>query len=369
MSGFRDSLRARLERQHPRWAREWDALMRDDELQAALNALRRRGGDPDFALLILTHFRWRSVKALPALKERTQVLRAIHLLVEGEGHWCRELREMSGEDWARVDTTLRTGAQLLLSFHHADESMFESMGTRHETETPRTRSGRASTCLLVLDWHLHQVTGTPRSDRRLLARLLSAFGMMQGSDHTGVSADPERWIEKRLERASTPNHTHRSTREYVETFIIPSLFWLHHAVHRSCGLDCGSACRPFERHIRAEDQVRLLDDVQEAQACVSRGDSTEARGRFENALKRADALLGPNHVGVASILAGYAEALRAVGDTQAAETAATRSTSIFRASGRESQELIAFTPGAGPHGELVPVWVERAASGCAATAR
>ena len=113
---------------------------------------------------------------------------------------------------------LREGATHLQSFHHVDESVFEARGTGHEEETRRFRSNQTSKCLLVLDWHIRQTAGKRQSNRVLLAGLMGSLGMMKRSAEE-TSADPERWVEKRLERASEEDEARHSQKEYVENFI------------------------------------------------------------------------------------------------------------------------------------------------------
>jgi hypothetical protein len=58
------------------------------------------------------------------------------------------------------------------------------------------------------------------------------------------------------------------------------------------------------------------------------------------------------------ILEGYAAALRAVGERQAAAMMGKRMAGILREARRRSRDLIGFQPGAGPNGELLPIWRE-----------
>src|SRR5712691_5121620 len=198
MSGIEMLLQSRLERTNPRWAREFGVLVREEEVRAALGRLQRLGGDPNFALFVLTHFRWRRIKPLPAPRERNRLLRAIHLLLEGRGEWADRLRAVGGDEWKDAERILRSALTSLESFHPVDESVFESRGTRHKYETPRALSDHAATCLLVLDWHVRQATGKRRTDRVLLGSVMDAFGLIKRSPGQ-TSADAARWVEKRLE--------------------------------------------------------------------------------------------------------------------------------------------------------------------------
>ena len=130
----------------------------------------------------------------------------------------------------------------------------------------------------------------------------------------------------------------------------------YHDVHEWGGLGCGSACRPFARVFGAAAQERLLYEVDEALASMRAGEHVTARDHFRRALQKADRFLGPNHAGLVPMLEGYAKALRATGQRHAAITAAKRIAGILVNSRRRRQDLIGFQPGAGPNGELLPVW-------------
>ncbi len=355
MSGIEMLLQSRLERTNPRWAREFGVLVREEEVRAALGRLQRLGGDPNFALFVLTHFRWRRIKPLPAPRERNRLLRAIHLLLEGRGEWADRLRAVGGDEWKDAERILRSALTSLESFHPVDESVFESRGTRHKYETPRALSDHAATCLLVLDWHVRQATGKRRTDRVLLGSLMDAFGLIKRSPGQ-TSADAARWVEKRLERASKKDEHGHSQREFVEKFVIFARVVLYHDVHESVGLDCGSACRPFERGFLAEAQGRLLYEAGEAWMLMQAGEHAEARNRYRQVLQEAERLLGPRHIGLVPILDGYAKALRAAGERRRAVTAAKRMAGILVAAKRRRRDLIGLQPGAGPNGELLPSW-------------
>ncbi len=257
---------------------------------------------------------------------------------------------------------LREGAAHLQSFHHVNESVFEARGTRREEETPRFRSDNTSKCLLILDWHIRQATGRHQSNRVLLARLMGSLGMMKRSAEE-TSADPERWVEKRLERTSEEDEARHSQKEYVEKFLIAPLVLLYHAVHQSCGAGCGSACTPYERGFRADDQESLLYDTHEAYLTAQRGEHAQATELYRHALDRAQKILDPSHVALVPILEGYAATLRATGQARDAAEAEERMKTILEGCGRQREDLLGFQPGAGPHGELLPVWREPNDSG------
>ncbi len=362
MSGFETYLRSSLKQVNATWAQEFDVLTRDEAVRSALEGLRRVGGDPNFALFVVTHFRWRRIKALPAPKERNRLLRAIHLILEGRGEWFDRLRGFRGTDWRRVEEVLREGATYLQSFHHIDESVFEARGTGHEEETRRFRSNQSSKCLLVLDWHIRQTAGRRQSNRVLLASLMGSLGMMKRSAGE-TSADPERWVEKRLERASEEDEAQQSQKEYVEKFLSAPLVSLYHAVHQSCGVACGSACTPYEPGFRAEDQQRLLSEMGGAHFVAQSGEYAEGRELYRQALEHAEEILDPSHVALVPILEGYAATLRATGQAREAAEAEERMNTILEGCGRRREDLLGFRPGAGPHGELLPVWREGNDSG------
>jgi hypothetical protein len=353
MSGFERYLRSVLEHANPRWAREFDTLLGDEEVRGALEQIRKGGGDPNFALFVLAQCRWRRVRTLPALGQRERLLQAIKLLREGEGEWPERLRAFAQDDWKTIDDVLRRGAQFLGSFPHINETLFETRGTRYETETPRFRSDHISIGLLVLDWHIRKAEGKTRSDRVVLGRLFDAFGMIRRSDPESSS---ERWVEKRLERASKEDADHQSLREYVEKFVVAPLHLLYHSVHGAAGVPCGISCRPFERKFRAEDQERLLVDAQEASLMASGDHQEEALEAYKEALRRGEELLGPTHVGLVHILHGCADALRATGQTEPATVMDERVTAILTRYGKKLEDLTGFQPGGGPDGDLQPVW-------------
>ncbi len=362
MSGFETYLRSSLKQVNAKWAQEFDVLTRDEAVRSALEGLRRVGGDPNFALFVVTHFRWRRIKALPAPKERNRLLRAIHLILEGRGEWFDRLRGFRGTDWRRVDEVLREGATYLQSFHHIDESVFEPRGTGHEEETRRFRSNQTSKCLLVLDWHIRQTAGRHQSNRVLLARLMGSLGMMKRSAGE-TSADPERWVEKRLERAAGEDDARQSQKEYVEKFLITPLVSLYHAVHQSGGVGCGSACTPYEPGFRAEDQQRVLYEMGEAHFAAQSGEYAEGRELYRQALNHAEEILDPGHIALVPILEGYAATLRATGQAREAAEAEERMNTILEGCRHLREDLLGFRPGAGPHGELLPVWREGNHSG------
>src|SRR5713101_1052785 len=122
MSGFEAYLRSSLAGVNPKWAQEFDALIRDEDVQNALDDLHGLGGEPNFALFVVTHLRWRRIKALPARRERDQLLRAIRLVLEGTGVWSDRLHEFRRSDWPMVEEVLRTSATYLESFHPVDEA-------------------------------------------------------------------------------------------------------------------------------------------------------------------------------------------------------------------------------------------------------
>ena len=355
MSGIETLLQSYLERAHPRWAREFGVLAREEEVRAALGRLQRLGGDPNFALFVLTHFRWRRIKPLPAPKERNRLRRAIRLLLDGQGEWADRLRALGGDEWKDAERILRSALTSLDSFHPVDESVFEARATRHQYETPRTLSDHAGTCLLVLDWHLRQAMKKRRTNRVLLGSLMEAFGLIKRSPGA-TSADAARWVEKRRERASKKDGHGHSQREFVEKFVVWSLVVLYHDVHESGGLGCGPACRPFERGFRAADQERLLYDAGEAWATLRTGEHAEARSRFGQVLQAAERLLGPSHAGLVPILEGYAVALRAAGERDGCIVMAKRMAEILVDARRRRRDLVGFQAGAGFNGDLLPIW-------------
>jgi hypothetical protein len=190
---------------------------------------------------------------------------------------------------------------------------------------------------------------------------MDTFGLIKRS-LAEPSADPERWVEKRMERAAKKDEHGHSPQEFAEKFVVFPLVMAYHDVHEWGGLACGSACRPFERAFRGAAQERLLYEADEALASMRAGEFSAAIDHFQQALQKADHLLGPNHAGLVPMLEGYVKALRATGQRGAAVTAAKRIAGILVNTQRRRQDLIGFQPGAGPKGELLPVWREEAVS-------
>lgn len=357
MSGFEGLLQVTLERVDPRWAREFQDVIRAEEVGAGLERLRKLGGDPNFALFALTDYRWRRIKALPAPRERNRYLRALRLLLEGQGEWPDRLRTLGGGEWKGIEPILQRALTNLESFHPVEESVFKTSGTVYEYETPSLLSDRATICLLVLDWHVRQATGRRRPNRVLLGGLMDGFGLIKRSQQAR-SADVARWVEKRLERAAKKDEHGHSPQEFVQKFVVFPLVMAYHDVHEWGGLGCGSACHPFERGFRTTDQGRLLYEASNAWVLMRAGEHAAARSQFQQTLQKAERLTGLHHVGLVPILEGYAKALRATGAREAAVTAGKRIAGILVDCRRRRQDLIGFRPGAGPNGELLPVWRE-----------
>lgn len=357
MSGFERLLQGALARVNARWAREFEAVIRAEEVASRLERLRKLGGDPNFVLFTLTDCRWRRIKPLPAPRDRNRLLRALRLLLEGQGEWSERLRTLGGREWKVIEPVLRQALTNLESFHPVEESVFKASGTRYEYETPGLLSDRATTCLLVLDWHVRQATGRRRTDLVLLGGLMDAFGLIRRSRPT-PSADRARWVEKRLERAAKKDDHGHSPQEFTLKFVVFPLVMAYHDVHESASLACGSGCRPFERAFRAAAQEALIYEVDRALASMHTDEPVAAVDRLREVLKKADRLLGPNHAGLVPLLEGYAKALRAAGRRSTAITVAKRIAAILVAARRRRQDLIGFQSGAGPGGGLLPIWRE-----------
>jgi hypothetical protein len=357
MSGFQRLLQAALARVNPRWAREFEQVVREEEVVSRLERLRKLGGDPNFALFTLTDYRWRRIKPLRAPRDRNRLLRALRLLLEDQGEWSEQLRTLGGSEWKAIGPVLRQALTNLESFRPVEESVFKTSGTRYDYETPGLLSDRATTCLVVLHWHVQQASGKRRTDLVLLGGLMDAFGLIPRS-RAKPSADPARWVEKRLERAAKKDDHGHSPQEFTQKFVVFPLVMAYHDVHESAGLACGSGCRPFERAFRTAGQEGLLYEVDRALGSMHTDEPVAAVDRLRQLLEKADRLLGPNHAGLVPLLEGYAKVLRAAGRRSTAITVAKRIAAVLVAARRRRQDLIGFQPGAGPAGELLPVWRE-----------
>jgi len=367
MSGFERLLQDALEHMSPRWAREFEGVVRAEEVQAALDRLQKLGGDPRFAQCALTDCRWGRITALPAPRERNRLRRALRLLVDGQGEWPDRLRTLGGTEWKEAEPVLRRALTNLESFHPTEERVFKTTGTRYEYETPGLLSDRATTCLIVLDWHVRQATGRRRTNRILLGSLMDGFGLIKRA-RMGSSADAERWVEKRLERAAKKDERGHSAREFAEKFVVFPFVMSYHDLHQWGGLACGSACRPFEGVFRAAAQERLLYEADESVVWMRTGEPVAVTAHLRQTLEEAERLLGPRHAGLVPLLEGYVRALRATGERSAAVTTAKRIAGILVDARRRRQDLIGFRPGAGPNGDLLPVWREEAVSRVGETA-
>ena len=100
-----------------------------------------------------------------------------------------------------------------------------------------------------------------------------------------------------------------------------------------------------------------------AHFAAQRGEYAEGRELYRQALDHAEEILDPSHAALVPILEGYAASLRATGQAREAAEAEERMKAILEGCGRQREDLLGFRPGAGPHGELLPVWRERNDSG------
>jgi hypothetical protein len=88
-------------------------------------------------------------------------------------------------------------------------------------------SERQTTCLSLLDRHLKHASGRKRTSRRILADLLGQFGFLPD----GLK-DPERWVEKRLERVNSETR-----------MPLMSSYNGYHLLHNEAKAPCTGACK------------------------------------------------------------------------------------------------------------------------------
>jgi hypothetical protein len=163
MSPYDRHLRARLQRKDRGWPHEFDRCL--EQVRPALAELRAKGGDADFALFVLTNYRWRHVVPAGPRKERDALIAQIDQLLGNQSVWARSLRRQV--TWKATEEDLRRVKGSLLGSRPHDTSAFESTQTDWTTAGPRWASDHSYTCLWALDWHLKQVRKVRRGVPRL----------------------------------------------------------------------------------------------------------------------------------------------------------------------------------------------------------
>ncbi len=226
MSEFRAYMRRQLAGWDPRWADEWDQAMGDGQAAAALGRIKRLGGDPDFCLYVLADYRWRRLRPLRDLRQREELLRAINVLLGASDLWARMLRGgATGLSADKMRGFLVEARLALQGVRALDDGPFSQTTTDRSPRGKAWLSDRQSMCLSLLDRHIRHGSERQRRARRVLADLLVAFGWLS------ASKDPERWVEKRLERIDPASR-----------FPLRAAYQWFHEVHRQAGTPCSRAC-------------------------------------------------------------------------------------------------------------------------------
>jgi len=321
MSVFRAFIREQLAKRDQRWAAEWDDVFRGGQVDAVLRKVKDSGADPDFCLYLIVEYRWRALQPLRPAWQRERLLRAVTTLGNASLDWKQAFqRETSGFGWQQVQDFFARTERLLRSAKRQDQQLIkvvtrmrkattlerrllqhatQGMGLRvvqqflsgaeeslrsitaldegafsvttaaHPPQKSVWTSEQQSTCLSLLDRHLKHASGRNRTSRRILAELLGQFGFLPDG-----LRDPERWVEKRLERLSP------------ETKMPLMIFYdLYHLLHKGPKAPCTGACK-LQRSVLAdgarqsenEDKLFLGGHPRSVKSRVRRPSKRDSRG-------------------------------------------------------------------------------------------
>ncbi len=228
------ALRERLEHLRRGSGGEVDRILA--QARPLLEEVAERGGDPRFVLRVLASARWRRLRP-PGTKFPRWIRLLERLARDDELH-----RLLATNDVPRgaLKAASADALAFLKSFTWMDEGPFDSSTTRRDVEGERWRSQHVRRAAAVLNWHLREGT-SGRYDRvHLLARLLTAFGLVQSRT---AEAAPVETVRKRLQRIEG---------DYYERFAIPVERITFHEFHQLLAVEqpdsplgrCGTACPP-----------------------------------------------------------------------------------------------------------------------------
>lgn len=224
MSGFRAYMREQLARKKPSWAGEWDGVFKDGGIDATLEGVRKLGADPEFCVFVLAEYRWREIRPLRPRWLRVRLLTAVTTLLNLDGDWA-EILGHRGLGSREVKQFLAGAYVTLRGARAVDEGAFS------RTTTDKDQVGwekeRQSTCLSVLRRHILHASRRRRVPQRILAELLSDFGLSPVR-----STDLGRLMEKRLERSDRKGRVP----------LLP-LYHSYHLLHLEAGTHCTRVCR------------------------------------------------------------------------------------------------------------------------------
>ncbi len=272
-----------------------------EEVRPALAKLREKGGDADFALFVLTNYRWRHVVPPGPGKERDALVAQINKLLGNQNVWARHMRQ--SVTWKAAEEELRRAKDGLVKSRPHDTSAFESTHTDWMTASPRWVSDHSYTCLWALDWHLRQVRKVRRIRRRLLGDLLFPFGFL------GRSSDPEVLVAQRLRRNPRMRKGHR----VIRNFTLAHLMKMYHHEHSMAATACGPVCTSWPDVVSFTPPAKADRLVEKAFELERKGKHARAAACYRVALDQAEMALGTDHGYLASILARYWLALRHAG--------------------------------------------------------
>ena len=301
MSPFERFVRKRLGNRDPSWAHEWDACL--EEVRSPLAELRRRGGDAQFALFVLSNYRWRQVVSLGPIKERDALIKQIDRLLGNKGPWFQYAQQSGGEPWKAAEGELRRAKSRLLSIRPRDRSAFEETHSEQMAGGPRWDSDRSYTCLWILDWYFRQVRGVSRVKRRLLAELLLSFGFLGRSD------EPILLVAQRLRR----NPRVRKGSRAIRNINLAHFIRMYHVAHSEAGVECGPLCKAQQDVLFFSPPIKVERLTERARALERKKKHAEAARCYGAALRAGERFLGTDHPYLAWILVRYWMALRAAG--------------------------------------------------------
>jgi hypothetical protein len=204
-----------------------------------LETIQAHGGDPRFALCVLTSARWRRLNPLGAEFGRWKRLLG-QFLKEPELH---TLLATKHEPRGMLKQATEDALAFLQSFHTQDEGILDSRVTRFVTAHERRASVHLDRAIGVLAWHLREGT-TGKFDRRVtLAQLVGAFWSVRRRGSGTTDPIPFESVKQRLQRSDKD-----FTRRFDVTFERVRFHDLHRflatTLHDEGLARCGTACPP-----------------------------------------------------------------------------------------------------------------------------
>jgi len=204
-----------------------------------LETIQAHGGDPRFALCVLTSARWRRLDPLGAEFGRWKSLLG-QFLKEPELH---TLLATKHEPRGMLKQAAEDALAFLQGFHWQDEGILDSRVTGLVTAHQRRASVHLNQIIGVLAWHLREGT-TGNFDRLVtVAELVGAFWPVRRRGSGVIDPIPFESVKKRLQRSDEDFN-----RRFVVTFERTSFHDLHRflatTLHDGGLAHCGTACPP-----------------------------------------------------------------------------------------------------------------------------